>query len=51
MTPQMEAWHIEECKYIVADLEAKLRAGRGTKEELAIARDMLEFYKSELEAV
>ena len=44
-------WRIAEVKYIVSDLEAKLRSDAGTPEEKRIAANMLEFYKSELEAV
>ena len=44
-------WHIEECKYIVADLEAKLRSDACVEEDRAIAADMRAFYKSELDAV
>ena len=44
-------WIIEEQKYIVADLESKVRAGIGTPEDRKILADRLAFYKSELEAV
>ena len=40
-------WLTEERNYVIAKLEAILRAGVGSAEDLAIAKSQLEFYKSD----